>query len=365
MNDVVNRNLAVRKFVSERIAKAKKVRLSEADQNRLTKELSILSDLIPIPQNGFRGVVLTAIVGQELLPGYDPLKKFYDCSPRAIFENGIFYALQDARIPCGKSDPLNVAKNIQTLDYGWAEGRRPESAARAAVDYLTLLQQAHKAKDKSRYDELVKLYFLKLVEYGQKVADSNADAYFDITATPLLFAKKLAKFVLECPEGGAVPQFILGHLIKLVRKNDLRIQSVEGADESVFGTNTTAKKPADIWEVTTDGQIGALYEITVKEIDHKRIDDCAESLRALGIKEGVVNYICNLANNVSSLTLINDTMSHKGIGFQFIDLRSFLEVTYCLLDAGQQAELFETIQEFVSETNRSIKTKTYWKKNFA
>lgn len=99
----------------------------------------ILTDLIYTNAKGFRGVVLTALIGMDIDPSYNPLNNFYDCNPRSIFENAIWEVLTDYHIPCGKSDPLNVAKNIQELNESWAEGRRPQSAALAAVNFLRLV----------------------------------------------------------------------------------------------------------------------------------------------------------------------------------------------------------------------------------
>ncbi|WP_284278643.1 hypothetical protein, partial [Sphingobium jiangsuense] len=108
------------------------------------KERSILEKLIPVKAAGFRGIVLTAIVGKELDANYDPTTDFYASSPRTLFEKGIYYALQENRVPCGKSDPLNVAKNAQVIDETWAKGRRPESAAMAAVEYIKLVHSVRR-----------------------------------------------------------------------------------------------------------------------------------------------------------------------------------------------------------------------------
>ena len=101
---------------------------------------TILDNLIEVKANGFRGIVATALAGKHLNPSYDPLNNFYDCNPRSIFEKGIWYAFDSKKIPSGKSDPLNVAKNISVLDEEWVRGRRPQSAARAAVDFLRIFE---------------------------------------------------------------------------------------------------------------------------------------------------------------------------------------------------------------------------------
>ncbi len=359
MSVVDERNERAKEFVLAWLSRASKFSLTPALSIEHATELRILNALIPIKQNGFRGIVLTAIVGKYLNKTFNALENFYACNPRSIFEHGIYYALKEARIPCGKSDPLNVAKNIQRLDYGWAQGRRPEAAARAAVDYLTLLEQNFGSKD--RYELLLMLYFHTLHQYGLEVNSQNIEFTIEDRAIPLHYGELLADFVLECPEGGTVTQFVVGLLIASLRQGDSKVSSVEGVHESVFGTNTTSKKPADVWEINSDGQLGGLYEITVKVIDRKRLDDCVESLRTLGIGDKAVTFICNLPNDVEGLGLPNRHLVHQGIAIQFLDIRHFVEITYCMLTDAQQVELFETIQEFVSDPNRPIKTKQYWK----
>ena len=69
------------------------------------------------------------MTGLHLNDSYDPLNNFYGCNPRSIFEGGIWYALQENGIPCGKSDPLNVAKNINELN---------EAIALCEISYISL-----------------------------------------------------------------------------------------------------------------------------------------------------------------------------------------------------------------------------------
>ncbi|MBF0634330.1 MAG: hypothetical protein HQK85_06725 [Nitrospinae bacterium] len=361
MSIVDNRNAQAKSFVINWIEKARAFTLTKEIKTKYCNELKILQDLIPIKSQGFRGVVLTAIVGKHLDPTYKPLKNFYDCNPRAIFEHGIYYALQEASIPCGKSDPLNVAKNIQQLDYKWAKGRRPESAAIAAVNYLTLLEATF--KDKAKYDLLLYLYFYELYQFGISVNSQNFSLEMDAEVIPLQIGAALADFVIECPEGGTIPQFIVGILINMLRQDDSKYLSVGGLRESVFGTNTTSKKPADIWELMLDNSLGALYEITVKSIDKKRLDDCVDVIRKQDIKGKVITFICNMPHNIKALEITENHLAYRGVGFQFIDVKQFIVFSYCLLTTGQQKTLIENLQEFIFDSNRPTKTKQYWRDN--
>jgi hypothetical protein len=134
------RNSDGRTYVNTKIAIAKTK--STKDFPEFTEKTSVyklLTDLIEINVKGFRGIVVTALVGMHLIDDYDPLNDFYKCNPRSIFEEGIWYALKDNGIPCGKSDPLNVAKNTSQLDENWAKGRRPQSAATAVFKFLQMV----------------------------------------------------------------------------------------------------------------------------------------------------------------------------------------------------------------------------------
>lgn len=357
------RNDRAKKYVEDWLLAVQREPLSEEEVKLNIAELKILKNLIPIKAKGFRGVVLTAIIGKLLDPTYMPLEDFYTCNPRSIFEQGIYYALQEAAVPCGKSDPLNVAKNIQKLNYDWASGRRPETAARAAVDYLGLLEKAW--ENDERRHQLLRLFFGKLKEFSESVKSLNVPLTGLEDELALETTNKLANFVLECPEGGAIPQFIVGNIIILLRSNNDRYSTIGGVDESVFGTNTTSKKPADVWEVLSDENYGELYEITVKKIDQKRLDDCVDSIQALGISNRRITFICNLPNDIASLTHVENVIRHRGVGFQFIDIKFFIINAFCLLDDGAQAEMMQKTQAFVFDTNRSIQTKEYWAKKIA
>lgn len=325
-------------------------------------EDKILEELIPIKANGFRGVVLTVIVGMHLDKNFNPTENFYDCNPRSIFEKGIFYALTEANVPCGKSDPLNVAKNARKIDKAWALGKRPESAALAAAKYISLLWTS---RGTPKYDKLVKLFFQRLYSYSVFVESQNVN--YEHTAgnfNGVAVAQKLARFTIECPEGGATPQFIVGLLLHFLRLGNTQFKSVLGFDESVFGTNTTSKKPADVWEVQADGSIGKLYEITVKTIDLKRLDDCVDSLMMQRLADKEVIFICNLPSNASTLDITDGLTTHKGMQLQFADIKAFVCSGFLLLDNEAQSAYITILQKFIFSSTRAVATKNYWSANF-
>jgi len=351
----------VKCYVKENIALSRGKKLSLPVQKKYADEIRCLEKLIPIKAMGFRGVVLTALVGMKLYSKYNPLKNFYECNPRTLFEHGIYDVLRSAKVRCGKSDPLNVAKNQRTLDAAWAAGRRPESAALAAVEYINWLVDARSAPGK-RYSTLEWLFFRRLMEYAESQERLNVDiaAPFE-GGTPADVAAELVRFVLECPESGAVPQFVVGTLIAIHRENDSRFLSVDGVNESVFSTNTTAKKPADVWEWDSHKKLRSLYEITVKPVDDKRLDDCVESLNQQGCGDKIVTFICRCPQDVATLELGDArTLVHNRVRIQFVDISEFITVMFVMLADESRTKFTTCLEAFVHDTSRSEEAKKFW-----
>ena len=363
MSTVDSRNAAAKTYVETMLAEAGNFQPSSSFLSTYAKANTICDALIETRANGFRGVVLTVIVGMYLDNNFNPTTNFYDCNPRSIFEKAIYYALKTNDVPCGKSDPLNVAKNAQQLDVAWAKGKRPETASMAVVEYVKLLWSS---KGKKEHGDLVKLFFYRLYQYGVYVKSQNVSIQFSSTAyNGAVVAKRLGNFVVECAEGGALTQFVVGLLINEYRKNNAKFQAVKGFDESVFGTNTTSKKPADVWEVMADGQLGKLYEITVKIIDEKRLDDCVDALIQQELVDSEVIFVCNLPSNVSSLDVVDNCIDHKGFSFQFVDIKGFVNSLFITLGKEQQEQYIKTLQDFVFSSARAVTTKQYWASNFS
>lgn len=356
---VTERNDKAKLYVHEKLALAKK--LSKENFSELSSDISLnktLDDLIIVKANGFRGVVLTAIVGLHINPEYDPLNKFYSCNPRSIFEKGIWYALNENNVPCGKSDPLNVAKNINELNESWVEGRRPQKSAQAAVDFLRILMNENEKKE-----NLIDYFFFKLVAYSTSIASIEVTNIDDSIISNQEIGHKLAQFVLSYPESGTVPQLVIGKIAKFLFNNSTR--DIEGENESVFGTNTTSKKPADIWFVD-DGKPTNLYEITVKKIDLKRLDDCIHALHQVKMINKPVTFICRLPEDVRELDLTEtNNFSYKGKSFDFVDISAFIKISTSLLTSEQISQYIGEMSVFIQDVNRPIKTKHGWNDIFS
>jgi hypothetical protein len=355
---VEERNTGARYYVNAKLERAKEAKKDNFLAFAKGTEVNeLLTDLIEVNAKGFRGVVVTAIVGMQINPNYDPLNDFYACNPRSIFEEGIWYALTENAIPCGKSDPLNVAKNINQLDEAWATGRRPQKAALAAVRFLRLVVQS---KGKRR-EHLIDYFFYRLFCYAQSLGNYVLAPAESTGISNRQLAEKLVRFSLDFPESGNVPQYLIAKLIEeIFSSSDIEVC---GGDESVFGTNTTSKKPADVW-TEQEGRPLNLYEITVKKVNLKRLDDCIDALRSLNSLDMPVTFICRIPEDTRELNLCNGVLSYKGKIFDFIDIREFVISTSALLKPEQLAEVIITLENYISDINISLKTKEGWNSVF-
>lgn len=357
---VSERNAQAKKYVCEKLVGA---RIKDiANFTSLKDDVSLnklLQDLICVQAAGFRGVVITAIVGMYIDSKYNPLSSFYSCKPRAIFENGIWYALTENKIPCGKSDPLNVAKNINELNESWAKGRRPQKSALAAVSFLRRLTSE---KNKKRKDDLINYFFLHLVNYARTIESIEIATTTDLTASNQSIATKLVEFILAYPESGTMPQMLIGLL--LTELFDTTNLTVYGTDESVFGTNTTSKKPADIWVSKNSVPIN-LYEITVKKVDFKRLADCLDALRGLNLLDKSLTFICRMPQDISELALAdNNTVDYKGKIIDFVDIASFVRISTSLISNEKLIVIVDKLRHAMQDVNRPVKTKEGWNKIF-
>lgn len=356
MSIAVERNLTAQRYVEKKLEYYLSHPVTLRDED--TTVQSLVVSFVKIKQMGFRGIVLTAIVGRYLDNSYDPVANFYDCNPRSIFEKGIKLALDSYKIPCGKSDPLNVAKNATVIDENWARGKRPENAALAVVKFLSHLNKFHPNSDE--FEHLVAIFFTVLLELKREI-ESLEVAMPDLSESSLLLAETFALFACTVPEGGKVPQFFFGSMLEELRKSQGSRVKVFGVDESVYSTNTTAKKPGDIWEQAEE-EISAVYEVTVKVIDKNRLEDCYQNLCALGLQDKAVKFVCNVPDNIRQLTFegTNNVLVYKNIVFEFLSLYHWLLDTYINLPPENKSSFAKKIFKFMNKYSRAVETKNRW-----
>lgn len=330
--------------------------------DRYKTERKVLERLIPIATDGFRGVTLTAIMGKLIREDINTGTEFDSINPRGLFERGIRPILKAHRVPTGASPPLNVAKNVQVLDEKWAEGRKPEDAAMAAVDYIRRINRHW--NDPAFRDDLIMMFVQRLMTYAEEVGSH------EVTLPPLEgmpsvpLALKLIDFTLRYPEGGSVPQFVVGALLDVTRASDSDYLPLEGVEASVFGTNTTSSKPADLWEVLAGGGLGNLYEITCKAVDETRLNAAVDSFAKMDVPNTAITFVCRLPTDVASLDVRDGVVVHRGVTFQFVDIRNFMLLLFTLLTDAKRHAVLARIAEFVADPSRQVKTKVGWSETF-
>lgn len=367
--NIEERNIAAKNHVLDIYSSICDLTLDDFSKHELFSIADeILQNLIniQIKAKGFRGVVLTAIIGRYLNSEYDFLNNFYSCNPRSIFEQGIFLALKELQIPCGKSDPLNVAKNTFVLDYNWADGKRPQKAAEAVVDYLKLLHENFNISD--NYEYLVKLFMFRLKELSDHQANLAITPVTATGDTQQELAIKLWDFVSQAVEGGTIPQFFIGILLEAIYLHDKKV-IVEGTRESVSGTNTTSKKPGDL-VIIRDGKPFSVLEVTLKNIDSKRLSDSYDVLNELDHLDVPITFICRISEDTKSLKDITYSLN-SSCGFiknphyfNFIDMQSFVFSQIALLDVIQIDYLLTNLRDFINAYDRPINTKNIWNQCF-
>lgn len=359
MSSAKDRNETVKSYITELLDKAESGDEEEFQNLPSYDELSETLDvLIRDNAKGFRGVVATAIAGRFVDKHYDFLNDFYACRPRSLFENAIYYAF-DGRIPCGKSDPLNVAKNTSVLDENWAANRGP--ACMAAVNFLRAL--ANNPKD---YEILVDFFFFRLMEYANSIKQVAIAIPETEQESKLQLARKLATFVLDYPESGTIPQIVVSKLMAALLNTEL--VNVDGGEESVFGTNTTSKKPADIW-VRSEDTLTNLYEITVKKIDDKRIRDALQNIAFQNHLSVPLTFICRIPEDVKELSLDelsgdSGTLVYNNKRIDFIDIKSFIVSVCSMLPDDKIQNIFSDLRVFMTAIDRPLKTKNGWNRLF-
>lgn len=352
------RNMFIKKYIEEKLNEASNKNNSDfqeiPDYIQLRK---ILKDLIFVKTRGFRGLVITAIAGKKINNLYEPLKNFYDCNPRAIFENAIYYALKN-KIPCGKSDPLNVAKNTNLLNEEWAKGKRPYKSAIAVVNYLNFLENAEeKFKEK-----IIDFFFFKLIEYSNTIKEIKIENPIKNNTNNINFSSKIYQFISENQEGGVIPQFFISKMIEEIYSEN-SIFKIKGLNESVFSTNTTSKKPADVWLEINNVPVN-LFEITLKPVNYKRLDDCLESLNEQKIIDKKVNFICRIPEDIKELDCNNNIVDYQNKSFYFIDMSDFISSITILISEEQINSLILSFFNFINSIECSIETKHNWNKIF-
>ena len=348
-----DRNLKVSTFIKNQLELAR-VPLKHKLDEKLVEAIDLIISCTAL---GFRGVVITSLAGKHIDKNFNPLVDFYGCNPRSIFEGPIRAILYESQIPCGKSDPLNVAKNIKQLNKVWAKGRRPEKVA-MAVAYL--LETMFSDKTTPAQFKQIQHYFFQqlLLQKREKILIKAAEK---VLSNRLKTADLLSDFLIQHPEGGAIPQFFCGYLLKLANDQSATPYMVKGYDENVNATNTTAKKAGDIWEEDETGKIHRIFEVTVKKVDANRVEDCIQNLEVLNINDpNEVIFLCRIPEDTDSLHLKTNSLEVRNYLVQFLDIRKWFYFSFLTLRKESQAEFLKGVEGFMNELTRKQAVRDAW-----
>lgn len=312
---------------------------------------------------GFPGIVLTATIGRLISPEYDPQNNFYGINPRPLFEKHIGPALRDKyRAPMGKSDPLNVAKNANVIDEVWASGRRPESAALAAVRFIDWIKDASRADLEKFVDVLIWCYLSIANLYNRQIPEiPSGRSHFQLHTI-------FTELISNAPAGGNTAQVIVGAVLQAQHTIFNSDGLLEGVGESVNATNTTGGKAGDFTECF-DGNL-RIYEVTTKTVDNQRVNESVDA---------IIKYLQNIDFPLSSievtflcpkqsvnLDLPYSTSTHTsvfkfdGIQYTFVDLNEWLLFMLERLGISGREIAYNIVREYIGSSSTALSVKRLW-----
>lgn len=324
-----------------------------------------IEQLFSTTTRGLREIVLVIAIGRLLYPAYNAYTAFYDCEPRALYEQAIRAALQKHNIPRGKSGPLNVAKATKGIDESWAAQRRPRDVAQVVVE-LTKKLDSYTEQQLSNF---VIVLIARFLQEAERIGDLAVS--IDIENNPAYIFKLCQSLIKDVPDRGNTPQVIVGYLLEAYHEDLQTNIMVSGHEEGASVTNTTSKKPGDIVEAQPDGTIVCIYEVTVKKFDNNRIRDSYESMRSYvgdsDDKTLEVIVICRIEDHPENVEQGQVSHSYLGelqyetITYHFIDIYEWVMTQLVRMPPSARLAFTEKLQQYIAETNTAEQVKQYWK----
>ncbi|MFM8333239.1 MAG: hypothetical protein ACKN9T_16285, partial [Candidatus Methylumidiphilus sp.] len=115
-----------------------------------------------------------------------------------------------------------------------------------------------------------------------------------------------------------------------------------------------------------NGRIILLYDVTVKKIDLKRLDDCILAQESVNVSDVPLAFICRLPDDISELPNVRkNTLLYKGKAIEFADIMKFVSSAFTLISDEKVEAIFCSLRTFVADVNTSIKAKNAWNGIFA
>lgn len=311
---------------------------------------------------GHREITLTIILARLLDPKFKASVNFYSCNPRSIYEGPIRTLLRKNGIPHKKSGPLNVAKNSQKINKDWAQNKRGDGMAMVVAELVKKIEVV----DKNTLKEFALAYVQRYLQEAKKVAKLK----FKIQKIedPLFLFNLSAGLISKVPDGGSMPQFIIGTLIYNFNKDHDNKIITTGQEDSVSATNTTSKKPGDVIEDFADSR-KRIYEITVKKFSADRMVESHEAIKAFDkdnkISEVFVicreNDVPEEIRNSDSTALLMGTAKNQDIIYYFVNIFEWIQEKLIFMSVKSRSNFYADLVAHVNQINTSQKVKEYFK----
>lgn len=312
---------------------------------------------------GFRELILVITIAKFLNSDFKASEDLYACKPRALFEKPIREFLSDQGIPHRQSGPLNVAKNIDSIDENWAKGKRPENAAMAVV---TLNNEIEKMNNNQLSDFLATLIDRFLQE---AIRIDKLNISIDPIENPLLLHEMCKRLIDETPDRGNTPQRICGLVIKNYLESKESDVIVDNYEDSASTTNTTSNKPGDIILEGFSNHIVEVYEVTCKIFDNQRIQDSYNSIKFSPEKYSdvlkEVYVICReqdcpeLHTKYNSVSLFG-TFVKEDITYYFINIYEWILIHLINMSKEYRKKFHGELSLYISNPNSSEDVKKLW-----
>jgi hypothetical protein len=313
-----------------------------------------ISQICAAKAQGYREVLLTVIVAWLDGIRFDPCHgDFYECKPRAIFEQGVRPSLVSLGLKSRKSGPLNVAKAQTKLDAAWAASRDDAATASLVVDMLKWMMSDIPRRARPALQAILE----ELVEEARHLKSMTISSPTSLSAQEC--TRRVLDLIRIAPNSGNTAQAAVhAALMELHSGTEVEVGDLGRASE----TNFTAKKPADVSVVVPWASVPHLYEVTTKKIDDVRIRDSDESVLKFGGGANSVSWLCLLPDNISSLNLNGcECESENGVRHEFHDLRSWLGAIMEILGEARRDAFLARLSQYIDDPQTDGVVKSAWR----
>lgn len=317
---------------------------------------------------GFREILLVVAVGMKLDNTYKASTGFYDCNPRAIYEGPIKEFLIEKDIPHRKSGPLNVAKATVGLDHTWAAQRRPSDVAEKVVVLVEYMEN-DTSEQKTRVSKIAISLLRRLI--AESIRMEALSVEIEPSADPDFLYNLCYDLITKAPDSGNTPQKIAAFLLKNYHLAMNTGIIVTGEEDRASVTSTTSKKPGDVNEESSDGEIFKIYEITVKPFDIARIRDSYDCVSKYN-EANESNYseiivICRKEDcpeemERSTLHSYLGRFAYQDIMYYFWDIYEWISDALQRMSLSGRIGFYSDLNNYIADINTAETVKKLWQK---